>query len=275
MSYNLPQKEIELRKQVDVANDYFFNNQIITGNVWETQDKEQFVEKVIFNGDYPKLLHNFVGTLYKKVDKHNLYNLAINLQGVKLEKINPFVWLVFDKSYGTYDFVNNTITYFNKNSIPHELLHLSSTINSLHSGFNIVKGKYSFADGFNEGYTEMLAQRIFFNEVFTNSAYKTDVYLLRIFELLYNDPKELESAYFNANYENPIKQFLNYGSLDEFKFILKHLDYFAKTDIWDDEENIVFDLLINKVEKTKEKCKIKKAHDIYNEYLLTENGKVR
>ncbi len=275
MSYYIPKSELEIRKHVDIANDCFFSNYANLEKVCEKKDKEEFIDKVILSGNYPKVLNDFVRTLYKKVEKDNLYNLATNLRTVKLERINPFVWLVADYSYGTYDSLKNVITYFNKNSIPHELLHLSSTANNSYSGFNVIKGGINFANGFNEGYTEMLAQKIFFNSVFTNSAYKTNVYLLRLFELLYDDPKELETAYFNADFENPIKKFLKYGSIEEFKFLIKHLDYFAKTSIWNDEENIIFELLIDKIEKTKEKQRVKKANDIYNEYIVAERGMVK
>lgn len=275
MSYYIPKSELEIRKHVDIANDCFFSNYADLEKVCEKKDKEEFIDKVILSGNYPKVLNDFVRILYKNVEKDNLYNLATNLRTVKLERINPFVWLVADHSYGTYDSLKNVITYFNKNSIPHELLHLSSTASNSYSGFNVIKGGINFANGFNEGYTEMLAQKIFFNSVFTNSAYKTNVYLLRLFELLYDDPKELETAYFNADFENPIKNFLKYGSIEEFKFLIKHLDYFAETSIWNDEENIIFELLIDKIEKTEEKQKVKKANDIYNEYIIAERGMVK
>ena len=275
MAYNIPNKELEKRKIVDFDNDLFFSNYETVNAIDSMGESDDFVQSILLEGEYPKQLKHLVKILSEYTDKDNLYNLAVNLTSVKLERKNPFVWLVLNNSYGTYDSRNNIITYFNKASIPHELLHLASTVDGSYSGFNVLKHGVNFANGLNEGYTEMLSQRIFFDELFTKSAYKTDVYLLRIFELLYDEPKEMERAYFNADYENPIRTFLKYGSLDEYKFLMKNLDYFAVTDIWNDEENVVFAFLINLLYKTGVRSKVNMAYDIYEEYLSSEKNKTR
>ena len=80
----------------------------------------------------------------------------------------------------------------------------------------------------------------------------------------------METAYFNADYVSPINTFLKYGSLVEYKYFLKHLDYFATTVIWDDEELEIFDLITNIIERTNDSYKINKAHTMYDEYIKSE-----
>lgn len=269
MTSTITKEELETRSSINKANDEFFKNYTKLNNIENHESKIKFIKETISEGNYPQNLKPFIKILYNYADTKDLYRLAINLSNVKLKRINPFKWLISDGSYGTYDPLNNIITYFNKNSIPHELLHLASTKDTNISGFNFIKTGHNIGRGLNEGYTEMLSQRIFFQNNYTKSAYKTDVYLLRLFELLYDNPKEMEIAYLNANYESPIKQFLKYGTINEYKHLSKNLDYFATTDIWDNEEDSVFEFLINKVEKTKEKQKIKKANNIYDEYIST------
>ena len=270
MSFGLTTEEIKTRKFFNKSNEEFFKNYTTLKPIKNNVDKISFIENTIFENKYPLKINPYVKILYNYTETENLYNFAINLSTLKLQRINPLRWLLLDKSMGTYDANNNIITYFNIDSIPHELMHLSSTANSSQSGFNLMKTGYNFGIGLNEGYTEMLAQRIFFESDYTKAAYKTNVYLTRIFELLYSTPKEMEKAYFNADYINPLETFIKYGTLKEYKYILKHFDYFATTDIWNNEEIEIFEHLINIIERTKSKEKINEAVSIYDEYIKTE-----
>ena len=85
----------------------------------------------------------------------------------------------------------------------------------------------SFQRGLNEGYTELLANRIFNNEHYYNdSAYTLNVYLLRIFELLYDNQKDMEKDYFLANYQGPANAFTKYGKIEEYLQKTKEKDGF-------------------------------------------------
>lgn len=195
-----------------------------------TDNDRKIIENIILYYNYPRILKKTAVKLYKYTDIDNLIFCALNLLTITIEnsftcrKINGN-FLVSD---GTYCTEINKIRYRNKEAIPHEFLHMASSMpinkNISKIGFGIFQnGKY-YAQGLNEGYTEMLSRRIFFNENYNGNAYTTKVYALRLLELLYENKKEMEKDYLNANINNFKKIFLNFGSKSELEKIIYALD---------------------------------------------------
>ena len=112
----------------------------------------------------------------------------------------------------------------------------------------------------------MLANRIFKNENYHTSSYRTNVYLMRLFEQLYDTKEDMENAYFNADCTSPIKQFLKYGTLEEYLDLLQDLDYYAECRIENDEELESFYQLKKIIEKTEDNDRITAADEITKEY---------
>ena len=212
-------------------------------------------------------------------ETENLLNCYLNIRNVKVNKEEKYKLKRFSLKdqyiAGVYDAAINTISYYYDDTLSHEFLHMCSTPNIesddyYTTGFKIMGGDIEYARGMNEGYTDLLNRRIFFNEDYnTDTSYKINVYLLRIFELLYDDYKTMERDYFISNYQSPIGNFMKYGSIDEFFKFTTYLDWFAFTEVIDDEDKEIFDLL-KKVVKRCSTVKYLKAEEITEEYFESE-----
>lgn len=270
---------------------YQESNEIIKDNLnkdtdysvlYSIPDKEKVIIKnYLLNGKYNEKLKPLVTKLSNYTEIENLLNCFNNIKNVKIikDKIFKLKKISLKQQFitGQYDPYSNTISYYDENTLPHEFLHMASTpqIESedyYTTGFKIFGGNIEFGRGFNEGYTDLLSRRIFFNEDYdTDTCYKINVYLLRIFELLYDNYKTMERDYFISNYQSPIGNFTKYGSYDEFFKLTTYLDWFAFTKINDDEVKEAFDL-INNIVKRYSYDKLNKAKEITEEYYESEKN---
>ena len=198
---------------------YQESNEIIKDNLnkdtdysvlYSIPDKEkEIIKDYLLNGKYNEKLKPLVTKLSNYTEIENLLNCFNNIKNVKIikDKIFKLKKISLKQQFitGQYDPYSNTISYYDENTLPHEFLHMASTpqIESedyYTTGFKIFGGNIEFGRGFNEGYTDLLSRRIFFNEDYdTDTCYKINVYLLRIFELLYDNYKTMERDYFISN----------------------------------------------------------------------------
>lgn len=237
------------------------------------------IKDFILNGEYNSLLKPLVKKLYDYTETENLLHLYNNIKTIQIIKDNKFKQKYFSLNdrfiSGQYEPITNTISYYYKDTLAHEFLHMSSTPKRISdtcytTGFKIMSEDIEFARGFNEGYTDLLTRRIFFDEDYnTDTCYKINLYLLRIFELLYEDYKTLERDYFISNYQSPIGNFINYGSIDEFFKLTTYLDWFAFTKVINDEDKEIFDLMKNVIKRCSYD-KLTKAEEITEEYFESE-----
>lgn len=243
-----------------------------------TEEAKEKIKNFILNEDYNNYLKSLAIKLYEYTEIDNLLNCYNNLKNIKIIKDDKFKEKRFSLQdhfiTGIYDPYTNTISYYDNDTISHEFLHMSSTpkIESddyYTTGFKIYGGNIEFARGLNEGYTELLNRRIFYDDYNSDTAYKINVYLLRIFELLYDDYKTMERDYFISNYQSPIGNFIKYGSYDEFFKLTTYLDYFAFTKVIGNEDKEAFDLM-KKVIKRCSYDKLSKAEEITEEYYKNE-----
>ena len=265
----------ELRDYCEYINDFVMKrincsdlNEIPIPQI--TEKEAIFIKQTFLNYPYPKKLKNLALKLYASTDFNNLLFCANNLRNVQvrrdfdLDRLNEMV--------GTYDSKNNLIVYNDFESLPHEFLHLASapvTLNQQNadfSGFRYGTNDFSFGKGINEGYTEMLTRRIFFDENYNTPSYLTNVYAARLFELLYDDVKDMESDYFHANYQGPIAHFIKYGLIEEFFELSKHLDFLAVATAKDGEDIETLKFIKQIILRTEDSKKISDAEDIIDEY---------
>lgn len=240
---------------------------------------EEIIKDYILNGNYNDKIKQLAIQLYEYTETENLLNCYHNLQSLKIIRDDKFKKKLFSlKSKfitGLYDASTNTIYYYNDDTLSHEFLHMASTpINDSDyyytTGFKMMGGNIEFARGFNEGYTDLLNRRIFHNKDYNSkTAYKINIYLLRIFELLYDDKKTMERDYFISNYQSPIGNFMKYGSIDEFFKLTTYLDFFAFTKVNNGEDKEIFDLL-KRVVKRISYDKLSQAEEIAEEYFESE-----
>ena len=245
-----------------------------------SNDDKNTIKLLLFNNNYNKILKPLVYKLYKYTDIDNLLYCCINLQDVKLNKLKPtskepkdrILFRLFD---GSYDKLNNIIEYKTKNDISHELLHLASTKPTKYktgkkSGFSYVIGTKKYLEGINEGYTELLNRRIFFNEKYNTYSYRKKVYFMRLIELLYNSPKDMEADYFKANSKAFIKQLTNFTTKNEFNELSSTMDKLDFT-IKNDELKKTFILLQNIISRTNDDKKIILSKKYTNEYYKSKS----
>jgi len=127
---------------------------------------------------------------------------------------------------GTYSAEKNKLSYSSRKSIGHEILHMASSIydevnNIFLCGFRQMKDNLEIGRGINEGYTELLASRIFENKV---DAYKKQVKIARLLEFFFDDPREMEHLYFNCNLPGLIHHLEKFSSRQEVLDLILGLD---------------------------------------------------
>ena len=273
----------ETRSLYEECNKHFFNDGKLEDSlevryISNTDNVEDMVENIIQNGEFDKKLKGPANTLLSKIPSDNLYlcamNLALNPKVIKVDKN-----MLGKNASGKYDNMVNSILYTDDKSINHEILHLASSPfafnqeNCRQSGFQIVFDDIPFGTGFNEGYTELLNRRYFEDEDYNTDYYTTNVYLMRMFELLYDSPKDMEKDYFSANYKGPIDVFRQYGSTEELEAFMNYLDSKAANVAKNDQEMLMMEFMGDIVSRAGNVEKVEQAEEIMNEYIELKSEK--
>lgn len=245
---------------------------------WSKKDNPNCLD-IIRNTKYPKELEQIVETFQNYGSPEDLRECANNLKSVKINYKNI---LKDAKEYlatvtsgnmmlGQYHLDDNEIDiFFDKEGVlSHEFLHMASTT-PFSTGFQTTINGIELGRGLNEGMTELLNIRIF-NPHNKKYSYRKNVKLVRLLETLFDNPKELEHAYFKGNIDGAFLPFIKYGTKDEFFEFLNRLDNFALTNIplKSDIEYIKTQLdLYDIIKRTKDKDKIEKAESVLDESKL-------
>ena len=208
-------------------------------------------------------LGDIIETFISYVEPINLINLLGNIDSLQI----TYDKKIDHKSLGYYSLKTNTIHIFNNKypTLSHEFLHAASSqiINGIHlCGFSIGNEHGIYFEGLNEGFTELFNHRIFKEKIIT---YKTNVLICRCLELMFDNPKDIETAYFNNDFDFIYETFLQYGTKEEFAYLCKRLDYFSKIDHYIDEAKVVLDFLYDIISRTKDNQKLEKFKQITEE----------
>ena len=236
------------------------------------------LKKIFEQAKYPEELKEIVQIFKNKVSEENFYITMKNLQTIRINTIEKDLKyylqnIITDSTMqaGNYNPYNNTITLFHKKKdiLSHEFLHMASTRDKYRCGFNLqTRFNQEIGRGLNEGYTELLNKRIFNSKSFS---YFHNVKIARLIETFFDNPKDMENAYFNGNLEEILKQFLNYGTKEEFFQIMNSLDNLATTTsfIFNQFETIKTELNLYKIiKRSKDQNKINNFEQILNENKL-------
>lgn len=175
-----------------------------------------------------EILKQFLSYLDKLKDytsEENLITVYKNLNTAKIKK-NRLIFLF--GAAGIYDCKENIIGYSNFSSIGHEFLHLSSAYYNAVDDLVIVglmQGNQNLSIGrrLNEGYTELLASRIY-NKDCKVPAYKNEVKIVRLFELFFDDYKIMEKYYFHHDLPAFIRYMEKFIPHDEIIKIICDID---------------------------------------------------
>ena len=168
--------------------------------------------------------------LKRHVSPSNLKTIYKNLSNLSVERNPSILKLGYDGQYFTFF---NKIVLGAENALPHEFIHASS------SAYNHQKGiGYSgfvqydsnkdikICEGLNEGYTELLTARWFFNGVVKSN--HNLVRIVELFEFFFDNPKDMETYYFNHNLPGFIKYMEQFSSKKEIIEILSLIDAIRK-----------------------------------------------
>ena len=194
---------------------YIINNQIQT---------PQHVEKLEIKKEIYNLIIPYVEKLRAYTTEENLQALYRNIKDVDIKKQSPISITPYS---GLYNSKQNKITYLNKTALGHELLHMASTYydketNINYVGFKQAKDRIYIGQGLNEGYTELLNSRIYNNNKIIS--YHKEVKIAKLLEFFFDDPKEMESLYFNHNLPGLIHHLEKYTSRDNIIKLLLDID---------------------------------------------------
>lgn len=219
------------------------------------------IDDILSKLSYPKELTQIVTDFQKHVDKENFIICLKRLNGLQINYINLLKDIKkylqnFTEKEGTYNLKDNAITIyknFDKTSVlTHEFLHMASTSQNQSSGFCTRLNDIWIGDGLDEGYTELLNQRIFHPK---KVSYTYNIEIIKLLELFFDNPKDMEYAYFHNNIFIVYHTFLKYGTKEEFLTLLQTLDNLIETDI----------PFYQKITKTKTKITLykilKRSHD--------------
>lgn len=176
--------------------------------------------------EFVNIVKNFLITLYSNC-KNFSSKLFIDVFKDTLFKINNLSIEEFS-SHFTPSIDPNTSSHIlkirNFGVSNHELLHSSSTkfFNGiLYSGFSKFVGSKYIGDGINEGYTQLLAQKYFNENV--GKVYFWEVELVKILENIVGINK-MEKYYFQAGYNNLITELMNYEEFNNIMLFIKNAD---------------------------------------------------
>ena len=205
----------------------------LTKLFFKINDKKDYLN-IIKEIKIPEELKEIVNTFVQNIDEENLKYCAQNLKTVKIENKNIIKEIKnylsnLDKSTingGLYYNNTNNIDIFidSKQILSHEFIHMC-TSNGLNCGFRLdTRFNEEIGMGLNEGYTELLNQRIF---KYKHRAYSKNVGIVKLLETFFDNPKDLEDAFFHNDLDKVTLQFCKYGTKEEFFNLLEKLDNFA------------------------------------------------
>lgn len=195
---------------------------IVSTNVPTPQEP---IEEKELSDKTKKFIRPFIEKLVQNTNDKNLETLKRNLKTITIKHLSPLMLLYYS---GAYDVKNNKIEIITKKSFGHELLHLASSYYDdntkiSYTGFRQSKNGVFIGDGLNEGYTELLASRLY-NKQNKIRAYKKGVKIARLFEFFFDDPKEMESYYFNHNLPGFIHHLEKFAPRKEILKLIHEID---------------------------------------------------
>lgn len=170
-----------------------------------------------------KLVKPYINKLKDATSQDNLKILNHNLKNLKISR----KFLLLTGTFGYYYSLKKEIAYSSKKVIGHEVMHAASSILvrevSL-SGFAQRDAKTSIGIGLTEGYTELLAFRLFGKKI---DFYKYLVRINKMIELFFDDKTEMENYYFNCDLPALIRKLEGFADRKQVIDLITKLDIFA------------------------------------------------
>lgn len=185
----------------------------------ESLTQKPTIRSIIKNDDklYNDYFENFKSVMESNFDQEKLHNFYYNSEWVKINRVN---FNPFSTNIGTYNYVNNKLR-FKKESFNHEFFHLSSTdYDSIYesSGFSIDIDRMSLGNALNEGYTDLLTNR-YFDENIDDYYYIEAKYASNLEKIIGKDI--MEELYLKGDFFGLIKELKKRYDIKEIeKFLI-------------------------------------------------------
>ncbi len=195
------------------------------------------IDEILEKLSYPSELKEIIITFKNYIDPINFETCIGKLNNLKINYFNLIHDIKkylqnFCESEGKYIPKENTINIYKvfdkKSVLTHEFLHMASTGKNQTSGFCTNLDDIWIGNGLDEGYTELLNERIFNSK---HLSYTYNIEIIKILEIFFDNPKDMEYAYFHNNIFIIYQTFLKYGTKEEFFSLLQVLDNLVETDI--------------------------------------------
>ena len=218
-------------------------------------------------------------------DLINFYNNFRNVE-VKEKNLDFFSKFININLAGCYNPLNNKVSLSKDNESQdiaayHEFFHMASSHHAgakIYSGFHqfyIDKGIYSIGNGINEGYTELLTYRYFYNEGDEDPTYDTQLIIAsKVEDLIGKD--YMENCYMNCNLKGLIDGLSKYSSEEETMQFIASLDFITSNLVTDKSKDIQ-----NKVKTSLKfindyliKCNSNKALEMYKNGIITSEDEL-
>ena len=242
------------------------------------------LQSILERTKYPQELEDIIQEFKKKVSPENFQTCLRNLKYVKIEQttlendaktfITNLLSLTPYAGYYNpyYNLIKINSSIIKRNVLTHEFLHMASARDELSFGFQCITrfNNQEIGRGINEGYTELLNHRIFGSR---SLSYFHNVKITKLFETFFDNPKDMENAYFHGDFETLYRVFSQYGSKEEFFEIMNNLDNLATTKIpiYNTINSIKTQLKLYKiVKRCKDVNKIKQFKSILDQNPLTK-----
>lgn len=239
------------------------------------------LEEILNNTTYPKELIDIVQTFKNYVSPENFITCLKNLQTVKIKQttlennLKKCIKNFLSAFPVSGNYTNGTINLYSStiksDVLSHEFLHMASAKNPFNIGFRqiSISDDKEIGRGLNEGYTELLNQRIFNPHSMT---YKYNVKITKLLETFFDNPEDMTYAYFNGSLQSIYQTFSKYGSKEEFLEIMTNLDNLATTkpSIYNEIISVKTQFkLYQIIKRTNNKDKISHFEQILDENNLT------
>ena len=192
--------------------------------------------------EFNEELSRFAMVLKSNFKKEDLENFRKNMRtlqvyGVYFQLGDFGLHFNYNTFMGRYDVLKNAVAIDlskdkEKSSIYHELFHMASTRRGMiltGSGFHYHKtDKVSYGRGLNEGYTDLLTQRYFYNKDY-EVYYESELIYASLLERIIGKEK-MESLYLNGDLNGLIHELEKYDTLDNIFHFIKEIDYIKYSD---------------------------------------------
>jgi len=207
--------KLSLQKFKKYEECFIFDSNLIIAKINNLKIKNNFSDEQLI-----PLLEKLKQCVLKS-DLKIIYSKLENLK-IKYQKTLRFIGIK-----GEYSVKENELRYSSLDSFGHELLHIASSIYDEESdiklsGFRQFNEKVAIGTFLNEGYTELLASRIFYDNKILQ--YEKSVRIAEILECFFDDPKDMMHLYFNCNLPGFIKHMEKYTSRNEIINLILEID---------------------------------------------------